>query len=94
MDNCQMCETETGRHHPGTVARRERCGCDVAGIGLLPNPWHIHKCPLHAAAPALLEALESLYACNVWYGQIDDGDKARLLTARAAIAQARGESNG
>lgn len=43
---------------------------------------------------ALLEVLESLYACNVWYGQLDDGDKARLRMARAAIRQAKGESNG
>ena len=57
MRACQMCEAKTGNHPPGSVARRERCGCDVAGIGLLPNPWHIHPCALHAAAPEMLALL-------------------------------------
>ena len=31
-------------------------------------------------------ALRGLYECNVWYGRIDDGDKARLHVAKAALA--------
>jgi len=52
----------------------------------------IRFCPLHAAAPALLAALENLLSCNVWVGPVpDDGDLARLRFARAARRQARGE---
>ena len=61
---CQMCEADTGRHQSGTVSRREKCGCDVAGIGLLPNPWHIHQCPLHAAAPRLRDVLVAIITAS------------------------------
>ena len=48
---------------------------------------------LIAAAPMLLEALEGLIHCNVWISDIDEGDKARMKQARAAIRAAKGESN-
>lgn len=36
----------------------------------------------------LTEALRRLYECNVWYGgQLDDGDKARLLNVKAILAE-------
>jgi hypothetical protein len=52
---------------------------------------HLMACPLHSAAPALLEALEGLVHCNVWIADIDDGDKARMSKARAAIRAAKGD---
>ena len=59
-------------------------------------------CPLHAAAPALLEALEALgyapwqlpdhrcFCLNL--AQADNGHTGECLAARAAIAQAKGET--
>lgn len=57
---CIMCNADTGRHPAGTGSQGLPCGCQVAGYGLLPHSWHIHFCPLHAAAPDLLAALVSL----------------------------------
>lgn len=84
---CSMCETETGRHPSGTVARREKCGCDVAGFGLLPNPWHIHKCPLHAAAPRMLQFIKE-------YARLSLGTDVISEQARAILRDVEGESNG
>lgn len=57
---CAMCHADTGQHPAGSTFRREPCGCEVAGVGLLPNPWHVHYCPTHAAAPDLLAALQEV----------------------------------
>lgn len=99
---CQMCESETGNHPSGDVYRREKCGCDVRGVGLLPNPWHVHYCPMHAAAPELLDALErAAYTLrdasdgqpSYFWNKGGDGHAA-YLAVRAAIAKAKGDSRG
>ena len=59
---CSMCAADTGPMRTGTVIRHESCGCAVTGIGLLPNPWHVHYCTTHAAAPELLAALRDAFA--------------------------------
>lgn len=63
--------------------------------------WVIEYCPLHAAAPALLEALESMLnvegpamlggRSTVYY---DMDVRYHFDKARAAIAQVRGETHG
>jgi hypothetical protein len=59
-----------------------RCGCE---------PHIVKFCPLHAAAPALLEALEAAVQCMermpTSWGAAFECDKAR-----AAIAQAKGQA--
>lgn len=63
------------------------CGCAVS-FDAAPL---IRYCPRHAAAPALLEALEH---AALWIADCDDTKySATLAKARAAIAQARGEGH-
>ena len=77
----------------------EPCGCsvqrDAAGY-MFPA-----LCPLHAAAPALLEALEGIVKVNTriqepsTFENVDDWivvSRDAFDKARAAIAQAKGES--
>ena len=59
---CAMCARDTGRHRAGNTFREEKCGCTAAGMGLLPNPWHVHYCPVHAEAPAMLALLRDIAA--------------------------------
>jgi hypothetical protein len=72
------------------------CGCYVAAIledGILtPMVWH---CPMHAAAPELLEACKALLACEYDSGDGNQfGIKLRQIPrdvadlAHAAIARA------
>lgn len=66
----------------------ENCGC----VGLrVNNDTIIKHCPLHAAAPKLLEALVDLLA----WANIQDHHSAQAVSIRgqawAAIAAAKGE---
>lgn len=69
------------------------CGCRV-------YVSHIEHCALHGAAPALLEALELVGAAIhdhktepvVWIDSATIAGLVRII--RAAITQAKGESNG
>ena len=62
-------------HTPQTLHECSQC-----------HPTFLTFCPLHAAAPALLEALED--AIRTW----DAYGSASKVKARAAIAQAKGET--
>ena len=85
------------QHTPDTYCFQ---GCaDVS----LDNSEMIRMCPLHAAAPELLAALEALTYEVLWItDQTDDGrleaidrlhrDGAAIEAARAAIARAKGET--
>ena len=71
------------------------CGCEVTGDGTIPHPLAIKQCPLHAAAPALLEACLSMAAWADYVRiTLDDNQTASAAEcggvgkARAAIAQA------
>lgn len=63
--------------------------CDVTQDG-----YEIRFCPLHAAAPALLAALQAIMAnagCEDQHGREDEWVEQRYVDqARAAIAQAEG----
>ena len=68
------------------------CGCKVDGTGTLQHPFHIIRCPQHAAAPEMLEALQTITQA------VEDTDADGLSrldyiarTAHAAIAKAKGE---
>lgn len=46
----------------GSTFKHEPCGCEVQGVGLLPDPWRVKFCALHQSAPALKLALEQILA--------------------------------
>lgn len=78
-----------------------RCGCDGGASG---NQRWVVLCPLHAAAPDLLAALEALADAKEgdeiqiegeWGLSTDPGygkPSPELVVARAAIAKAKGEA--
>ena len=75
----------------GTYDKAEKCGCEVrwADDALVDG---INFCPLHAAAPALLEALEepAKHKCEGTVGRTDYVDcRCWTCEARSAIAQAK-----
>ena len=82
----------------------DKCKC-----AMVPFPWRIERCPLHAAAPALLEALidaesalfaTGMYNLERWDGQavrnaIDKArDVIRSVIGGTAIRAAKEDSNG
>lgn len=76
----------------GSVVKNAPCGCEVSGTGNLPDPWHIHYCPQHAAAPALYEACKVLLADMEaeYRDRHGDADHDGMEQARKALAQAEG----
>ena len=94
---CSMCEAGTGKHPSGSVSRQEKCGCDVTGYGLLPNPWHVHFCPLHAKAPEMLEMIHRLreiadiMCANNWpdqdYWNVNGEGYEAFMAARALLRE-------
>ncbi len=86
-ETCEYCAADTGDHPLGGVMQSLKCGCSVHGRGLLPDPWHIHQCPLHASAAKLLAALEYLFSNAEAAGWSD----MMLADVRTAIRKARGE---
>ena len=66
---------------------RQKCGCELFRSGNPPGSVSIRLCPLHAAAPELLKALERITAA-IEHNQIA---AATLLAekARAVIKAAR-----
>jgi hypothetical protein len=46
--DCTPSVVESAYFQYGTVTQSKPCGCDIAGTGTLPDPWHIHFCKLHA----------------------------------------------
>jgi hypothetical protein len=45
-------------HLVGITLRTQKCGCEIVGCGTLQFPVTIKYCPLHSAAPDMLEALK------------------------------------
>jgi len=81
------------------------CGCSIEGHGLLPSPAIIDFCPMHKAAPEMLETLKPFakFYQNLkdhpgnypkqWTSVLHGGDKitvADLAKAHQAIAKAEG----
>ena len=85
----------------------ESCGCRAVEDASLRDTDEVALCPLHAAAPELLEALKTLL--NTWWAEFSDffgGDAEAdaenradfdalpaVVAARAAIAKAEGRAN-
>lgn len=73
---------------PGPFDSR-KCGCTV---GKLETYLSIDYCPMHEAAPELLEALKKHLT---WYeggpAGLDIDEKKLIAETRAAIAKARGK---
>lgn len=65
------------------------CGNEFRPCGCAASYNRIRYCPLHAAAPALLEALEQAYERFIRIGDLDYAEDVL-----AAIRAAKGESNG
>lgn len=63
------------------------CGCCVTGDGSLQFPLTVQQCPMHAAAPALLDSLKEL---TDWAAQMGGWESPAWERARAAVAQAEG----
>ncbi len=83
----------------GEVVKIYSCGCVVIGHGTKPDPWHIHQCPTHAAAPRVArehaELVDTLRAA-ISRTEIANrgGDSilsAWLADARTLLAQIEGE---
>jgi hypothetical protein len=69
------------------------CGCHVVPNGEASEVHGIVFCPLHAAAPRLLTALEDLLPWMERGRERFDREQARVLTqAIAAIREATGQS--
>ena len=69
------------------------CGCRVTHKGEASGAQGIAFCPLHAAAPKLLTALEELLPWMERGRERFDREQARVLTqAIAAIREATGQS--
>ena len=68
------------------------CGCIHQLLTIRAGAYESIHCPLHAAAPTLLEALERLvHRLDVHYGGDPAQDWHEQSDARAAIAQAKGK---
>lgn len=68
----------------------ERCDCATGAAGV-----EIFYCPLHHAAPALLEALEGIHRVLGYVVYLPEATHQETWVyekARAAIAAARGEA--
>lgn len=84
-----------GQHIPGP------CSCGVRDVSLeIGRKYEIVWCPLHATAPAMLQALESITRRNVALrpeAEFETPDDWIIITAsafeqaHAALAQARGK---
>ena len=70
----------------------QTCGCKVDGTGTLQHPLHTIRCPLHAAAPEMLEALQTITQA-VDDTAVDGISRFACIarTAHAAIAKAKGD---
>jgi hypothetical protein len=65
------------------------CGCEVERISAVLGKYRVTHCPVHSAAPELLEALEITLEAFENFTAIHSGDIVE--GARTAIAKARGE---
>jgi len=65
------------------MKHKMKCGCVIAEPQ--GDDWQIFYCPLHAAAPEILEALKRIEK------QLIERDKRAPSYIRAAIAKAEGE---
>ncbi len=72
---------------PGGCYGPHACSCDIEGDSTLQAPLRIVYCAKHAAAPALLEAVELV--TGILEGVKPDC-RETIKVARAAIAQAKG----
>lgn len=72
-----------------------KCTCRIIRVGI--QDWAVEYCPLHQAAPAMRDALEKLadFVELSGFHEATHGGLTRQYTAaRAALAQARGETGG
>ena len=96
MSGVHTATTDAGEQFVSGVYQLGNCGCKINGGGTLQQPIRIEYCPMHAAAPELLEALraahEALYNApmvgETYDQQHSDTQTAAALAARAAIDRA------
>jgi hypothetical protein len=94
---CALCATEIKMAHTPTLTSK----CPDCGHLYLSHFTVNHKCPLHAAALELYELLSRIYVeegaalrPETCTAALELLAKVQTVKARAAIAKAKGESNG
>ncbi len=97
-DTTQSGRTNVGTELPTHLLKQCACGCRIMRFAAGSQEFFIHACPLHNAAPELLEALEALVADHNEREALYPGTEQQLnkvacfKDARAVIAKATGST--